>query len=207
MYPTHFIKNNIAKNSKEITDLIIQQNFQSETQDIHIQHTKTLAYNVLLFENPLDATHTLEQAFRLKLLSNTLPTLSYIKQNFKSEINELCPQCKIQTETTEHLWTCPHTISKFPQLKTQFINNFQSKLSLHKHYFKWKFISTILPSYLLELLEMNNSKFLYTPQARGIVTYKLTDSFNVLRKLNLNSLHYLLFSLDCWFHAFYQIIW
>ena len=115
---------------------------------------------------------------------------------------DLCPLSH-ETEDIQHLWVCPNTLQNFENLldktKTLIID-------------RYKDIATTSVNKVINLIQMNNSRFLQTLLSKGIVTnaiylHLLTDfSRNALSdSVKLSKL--LVPILDCWLSAFHELVW
>jgi hypothetical protein len=62
-----------------------------------------------------NATSTFEHSWRIKTISQHLPTMLKAHTIFLNSTTELCPRCSIFPETQHHIWSCAHTVQSFPE--------------------------------------------------------------------------------------------
>jgi ribonuclease HI len=157
-------------------------------------------------DNPLDVTSYLHHAFRLKIIHKQIATFDLLQKYNIRPLNPTCKRCNTETETNEHLWNCPDTHNRFPALRrrTAFLLNSSIEIST-----TWKEITKtkIPPSTLLQIINCNNSNFLKTLSAKGIVTDDILARFQNHPSTKKHPTTWLLYTLSCWLQSFYEIIW
>jgi hypothetical protein len=205
-YPYRFIKqeyqNKIAlENNQYLKDK------HPNIPDIHFDFTFKLA-NTFPKENFLDSRFMFEHKFRLKLQNRSLSTKSNLqKRNIVTD--NRCPNCD-HPETIDHLWQCPNTMQKLPEIHTGFINNLETRYQKDETTLDLTKIQTVRD--IINSLQIQPGHIKHT---NAIITQSMitelehihwaSSTHPLLKGKSKTDL--LLIILDCWYNALYRTIW
>jgi hypothetical protein len=156
--------------------------------------------------NNLDASSTTEQAFRTKIINQQLPTLDLRKNTYKHDITDMCPRCD-KKETFDHIWECKDTRRQFTQLMTVTETNLKNGKNQSTDWRKLQLDPYTIKT-IKKILNMTDIEFITSPEAKGIIRTTIVDRIrSEMKQFNMNTKYHLLYVLDAWSRAFYEIIW
>jgi hypothetical protein len=93
--------------------------------DIDPDLTLLLSNKGLDKSNELDAQHTNEMSFRIKNITQNLPTLDKLQKVYKKELDNICPRCNTEIEDQYHIWSCKNSVDQLQQLSESFLKLLQ----------------------------------------------------------------------------------
>ena len=202
-YPAHFIKDTfqISQNNESKTNLIKQH---PHIPDIEFQDTISLIN--LLTKPYLNCTRINDLKFRSQLIFKKL-SLKDDLYEWNITSNDQCPLCKTETETLQHLTTCPYLLAHYQTIYAETIKILQST------YYKTDPNNPII-ALTMRHFGMRQPTFFNYPLSSGIITAQ--DVKNIKDIYKTNKLHVtgnktqksiLTHIADAWLTALYTTIW
>jgi ribonuclease HI len=173
---------------------------------IDIQLTVKLSKTGMTRENRMDATSTYEHAFRTKILNKSLPTLDMRRNKYKHNITDTCPRCD-EKETYQHVWECRDTLRGFAEVMAKMDTLLETGKNDSVDWNKLKIDSELIET-MKRTLQMARPAFLKTSEAKGIIRETTTKQLEKdTGKKNDNMKEHLIYLLNAWLRAFYEVIW
>jgi ribonuclease HI len=203
-YPSQYINHRFQTDVAQQLDEYLQKSHL----DIDTDLTLTSINKGLGKTNRLDATPTNEISFRLKNITNKLPTLERLQLTYKKELDNTCPRCQHAVETQIHIWQCPDTTAKLEILRdtfTQYLQEGPNNSTDWKHLTKLNNKPTWTDLY--NLLPIEDPDVYNSPPSFGIIT----TSFRQTSEQKLGNFpmktQWILFTIDSWLRTIYNKVW
>jgi ribonuclease HI len=210
-YPNQFLKK--IRQEKQFGLIETNLNEKWEFSDIDWKDTLKVCYQGMNLENALDATDVKEQSFRIRFFSKKLPVLSLVKKwNYNNNTyteNSICPRCKKEEETLQHLITCDKNKTISSKLYNTTIESINERLNTNPTYKNLK-EQHFKPSkkHLMYLLGFQNfQEFTTLPSAYGLINQTLIDRFKKTKRTKNHTKLWIQLVLDSWLTTVYKIIW
>ena len=219
VYIRDILKNKFKKSRASVFNEIIKRKWQEEAEAINevvnTKLVKELTNHGIQQKNYLDTSSYREESFRAKTITKRIPdrvTRSSWGPQFQEE-GKTCPRCKRADETQNHIWTCSKSKKSFDDLICLAVQTMNKKRDTHKDYKKLK--GQLLPKSPRGLLWMlgieNNSDFLDTLTAQGIITNQVQERFNSgmphILPNKTTKTDWLKWAMDGWLTACFELIW
>jgi hypothetical protein len=111
-YPAQYLNKKFQNDMQDKLDTVLRQLHPDIDPDV----TLLLSNKGLDKSNELDAQPTNEMSFRIKNITQNLPTLDKLQKVYKKELDNICPRCNTEIEDQNHIWSCKNSMDQLQQL-------------------------------------------------------------------------------------------